>query len=477
MSRPANEGGAGDPGPTLIAADPHALRAFAAEVRASAQGASDELTTYNQALMALDDQPIDPGYAFPPNRLFEVAAVFQGLESTCYQAKDFAAALEQLDANADGELDAIDGLTPEMLDLFLRARAGNPDFEIDQLDLPALLCELASQNGLDTDPEYVRDQLQDLLDAGQIDYGDLENPLLVSYLIERGISGVLGTVDEFETLKISIEDDGSLNGLGMHDWDPAVLAAIQKALEDDAAVVLGDYLSDDVVMGMVPPAPDGMDPDEFAEKYLARQRQWRRYSAENLLGQIEQQGDRGFYSSDLYDRLLDDYESAQSTRFDEALLLAITQSALHGPIPIYDMTKWDKFKGGVDTLADVAVWVGTGALLLPGGQVAGGIIRVAGGVVLLGTGVDVVDACAVNDDKSNCMQEIALAGVDGITTGKIKAIEKYFLLDGPLTLSEKRILRGLEMEGSVTGSTLDTLTDGDPTYEVESHTIRPGSRN
>jgi len=477
VTLPAGEGGRSDPGPTLIAADPHALLAFATNVRTSAQGASDEAVRYNQALMALADQPIDPGYTFPPNRLFEVAAVFQSLEGTSFQARDFAAALAQLDANADGQLDALDSLTPQMVDLFLQARAGNPAYEIDEVDLPGLLSELATQRGLPTDPADIRDELQQLLDAGSIDVGDLQNPLLVSYLIERGTAGVLGTVDELKTLEISIDDDGSLQGLGMDDWDPAALAAIQKAMEDDAATVLGDYLSDDVVMGLVPPAPDGMDPDEFAEKYLARQRQWRRYSAENLLNQIDDLGDRSFYSSDLYDRLLDDYESAKSTRFDEALLLAITQSALHGPTPIYDMTKWDKFKGGVDVAADIAVWVGTGALLLPGGQVAGGIVRGAGTVVLLGTAVDVTDACAVNDDKSNCMQEIALAGVDGITTGKIKAIEKYFLLDGPLTVSEKRILRGLEMEASVTGSTLDTLSDGDPTYEVESHTVRPGSKN
>ncbi|QXC61523.1 hypothetical protein KSP35_01345 [Aquihabitans sp. G128] len=473
MTRPAGDGGSPtDPGPTLIAADPHALVAFTQDVRASAHGASQEIARYNAALMALADQPIDPSYELPPNRLFEIGAAFQGLQDTCNAARGFAAALHQLDANGDDQLNAIDGIDPGLLAMFLQAKAGNPAYRVEVGDLPDIMSELATQRGQAADPDTIRDQLSSLLDEGLIDPGDLKNPLLIDYLIRRGQS-ITDVADEFETSKMSIGDDGGLNGFGMTDWDPAMLAGIQHALDDDAAEVLGNWLDQDVVLGVVPPAPDGMDPDEWAQKTLARQRQYREYSAETLMDQLDQKGERGFFSADYYDRLLDDYEDGSSSRFDEAMLLALTHSGLHGPTPIYQMTGWDKFKGAVDDAADVAVWVGTGAMLVPGGQIPGTIVRVAGGVVLVGTAVDVIDACGVNADSGNCTQEVALAAVDGITAGKIKLIKAHFLEDGLLSVSEKRILRGLEASESVSSSTLDTLSDGDPYYPVGNGTVKP----
>ncbi len=466
MTRDSESGGHTDPGTTLIAADPAALVAFAEDVRRAGLTAGETLGDYQDAMMSLDAQPRDAEVDLPPNRLFHVAGALQGLQVACDSARSFAAALRQLDSNMDGRLSAIDGIDPSHLDLFLRVWQGNPDMDPDDTDLTGLLSELHRQNGADPDDDVVRTQLDELVAAGLVDYQDRENPALVAYLINRG-RGTLDITEEFETHSIAIDDDGSLQALGMDDWDPAVLAEIESTLDDHAGTSFSEYVANGQETGQLPQPPAGQFTAEDAAQYQDALRNWRRNVGEDLLEKLEQEGERGFYSADLYDDLLTDFNSGETSRLDAEFLHAMTQSGINGPTPIYSMSDWEKFRDGVGKVAEPVGYLGLGLALIPGLQAPGWVIKGAAVVATSATAIDITDSCVVNNEDGSCARTISLVGLQKVLGLKSKLAKNYLLQTGPLSQAEERLIKGLEAWEAVTGESLSVVTGQAPSYDVD----------
>ncbi|MPZ53177.1 MAG: hypothetical protein GEU79_10675 [Acidimicrobiia bacterium] len=311
--------------------------------------------------------------------------------------------------------------------------------ELEELTSLELIADVGREGGLDVDEERIEESLDALLDAGLIDRGDLQNPVLLAYVANRPY-GTLPITEEWEVSDISIDEDGSLKAFGMDDWDPAALAAIQDILDEDARERFGEYVTSGRETGQLPEiAPGHYTADMAAARRQALQ-DWRKQSAENLIEDWNEKGDRGFFSADLYDDLIEGYDAGSNGPADNALLLAITQSALHGPIPVYEMTGWDKFKDGVGKLATPVSVLSTVFIWTPGGWVAKGVTWTARGL----TAIEITDACAVDRDGGRCMTTVALTGIGGVSQGKIKGIKEHMKRQGPLTAGEDRLLKGLE---------------------------------
>lgn len=464
MNRDDGSGGNSDPGTTLIAADPAALVAFAEDVRGAGRTAGPALGDYQDAMMTLDAQARDPQVDLPPNRLFEVAGALQGLQVTCTQVRSFAAALRLLDSSMDGRLNAIDGIDPSHLDLFLKVWEANPDLDPADTDLPGLLSELHRQTGAYVDDDLVRTQLDELIAGGHVDYEDREKPALIAYLINRG-NGTLDITEEFEAHSIAIDDDGSLQALGMDDWDPAVLAEIEGALDEQAGTEFSEYVVNGLEFGHLPQPPAGHYTAEDTEAYWEGAREWRRGTGEDLIDKLEEEGERGFYSADLYDELLTEFNSGETSRFDEAFLHAMTQSGINGPTPIYSMSGWEKTRDGVGKVAEPVGWLGLGLALIPGLQPQGWVIKGTAAVAATAAAIDITDACVVNNEGGSCVRTISLVGLQKVLGLKSKLAKAHFLQTGPLTEAEERLVKGLEAWEAVTGESLSVVTSEAPTYD------------
>lgn len=469
MTRPGDEGGVGDPGVLLIKGDPATLDAFAHDVTAAGKVAGGVLGDYNAAMMALGDQPIDPTSPLPPNRLFEIGARFQGIETACTTATVFAQALRELDASGDGALDAIDGLDPELFDLYVNLKAGNPDLPAEDADLPGLLSELFRQNGGHADDDAVRSTLQELIDAGLISADDAENPALVTYFINRG-SGPLSAREEWELNDMSIGEDGTISALGMDHWDPAVLAEIQRALDDDAAADVSEHIANGTEMGHIAQPPPGQTSSydaEWAAAYQELREQYRRYAGEQLLDDLQSKGERGFYSADEYDDLIAGFNDGSNTRFEDALLHSMTHSSTSGGIPVYQMSGWEKFRDGLAKVAVPIGWIGVAAALIPGGQIPGAVVKGSAFVVGTATAVTITDQCVVNPDGDQCASTIVIAGIGRGLPLKSKAVRHHFAQNGPLSEAEERLLHGMKAFETFTDQSLTVVTAPPVDYGID----------
>lgn len=469
MTHATEGGGRGDPGVLLIQGDPAVLDAFAHDVTAAGEVAGQVLGDYNAAMMTLADQPIDPTFTLPPNRLFEVGARYQGVETACVTATVFAQALRELDASGDGALDAIDGLDPNLFELYVNLKAGNPDFPAEDADLPGLLTELYRQNGGSASDETVRSDLQELVDAGLITADEAENPALVTYFINRG-SSPLGAREEWELNDLSIGEDGTISALGMDHWDPAVLAEVQKALDEHAAADVNEHIANGTEMGHIsqpPPGQTGYYSAEWAEAYRELQEQYRRYAGEKLVEDLASKGDRGFYSADEYDDLIDGFNDGSNSRYEDALVHSMTHSATSGGIPVYQMSGWEKFRDGISKVAVPIGWIGVAAAFVPGGQIPGAIVKGSAFVVGTATAVTITDQCVVNPDGDQCATTVVIAGIGRGLPLKSKAIRRHFAQNGPLSEADERLLHGLEAFESFTDQSLTVITAPTADYDLD----------